>query len=418
MFSPLIKSQPLTDAHKQLMHQQTIAEDSPGDILHDFQILLELLQPHGIELSGVKNLLPVRSLAGINQKLSHPIDIKLSRPVLKSYPYINGLYLLLRTSGLTLLATQGKKQILTLDPAAMRSWETLNLTERYFNLLEIWLQRANPEAIGGYYEPLGILTKILLFWSRIPDKGAVYESYQRQEDLRLPELYNVALLELFGFIAVERGKTEEGKGWRIKRIKRLPFGNAMMGLLSSFSSNFDFENLMLSIEKNEPKLLEWQGAIQPYFPEWRNNLAIAEHEFQTGIFVFKVTLDKAWRRIAMPSQLSLDDLSYAILNAFKFDSDHLYEYCYKDRFGLEARVGHPYLEESPNTDEVRIGDLPLPPGSTMIFHFDFGDDWKFQVLLEQIEPPNTKVKKSKLLESHGKAPKQYPDWDEEDEWDE
>ena len=38
-----------------------------------------------------------------------------------------------------------------------------------------------------------------------PDRGITYESYQQQEDLRLPELYNVALLELFGFIAIEQG---------------------------------------------------------------------------------------------------------------------------------------------------------------------------------------------------------------------
>jgi hypothetical protein len=415
MLTPLIKSQSLSDAHKQLLHQQTISENSPGAILHDFQILLELLQPNGSEVSGVNNLLPVKSLTGINQQLSHPIDVKLSRPLQKSYPYINGLYLLLRTSGLTVIGMQGKKQILTLDPEAMRSWEALNPTERYFNLLEIWLCRVNPETIGDYYDPFDILVKVFLFWSRIPDKGAVYENYQRQNDLKLPELYNVALLELFGFIAIETGKTEDGKGWRIKRIKRLPFGDAMMALLSKFLPNIDISNLFLPEKTDESSIAQWQEVIQPYFPEWQNNLAIGGGEFQEGTFIFKVTLAKAWRRIAIPAQQNLDALAVAILHAFNFACDHLYEFIYKDRFGIQGRVGHPYLNESPSTEEMRVGDLALKPGDRMIFHFDFGDDWEFLVVLEQIEPGKPKGKKSKVLESHGKAPEQYPEWDEEDE---
>ena len=37
--------------------------------------------------------------------------------------------------------------------------------------------------------------------------------------------------------------------------------------------------------------------------------------------------------------------------------------------------------------------------------------------LEQIDPVDPKLKKPKLLESHGKAPEQYPDaedWEDED----
>jgi hypothetical protein len=48
----------------------------------------------------------------------------------------------------------------------------------------------------------------------------------------------------------------------------------------------------------------------------------------------------------------------------------------------------------------------------MEFHFDFGDDWRFDVTLERIEPPDTKVKAPAIIERHGKPPRQYPrcDW--------
>jgi Plasmid pRiA4b ORF-3-like protein len=406
---PSKKAKPLSEAGKQLLRQQPITENSPGTILLDFQTMLELLQPNGIEISGTNSLLPMKSLAGINQKLSHPIDIKLARPQQKSYPYINGLYLLLRASGLSQLTIQGKKQLLILDAEVLRSWATLNPSERYFNLLEIWLRRSDAEILGSYRDPFGMLFRLVAFWSRIPDRGITYESYQRQEDLRLPELYNVALLELFGFIAIEQGETENGKGWRIKHIHCLPFGNAMMDLLVDICGKTDFESWLEQESTNNYAIGEWQPAIKPFFPEWERNIEIPIDEFQEGIFVFKVSLAKACRRIAIPSHLNLDFLSGSILDAFDFDCDHLYEFSYKDRFGIKATVHHPYMEDAPSTDEVLIGDLPLKPGDSMIFHFDFGDDWEFQVLLEQIDPPDAKVKKPKILESHGKAPKQYSD---------
>jgi hypothetical protein len=50
----------------------------------------------------------------------------------------------------------------------------------------------------------------------------------------------------------------------------------------------------------------------------------------------------------------------------------------------------------------------------MTFLFDFGDEWKFDVQLEQLNPENMKVKQPTVLEKGGKrAPKQY--FYEEDE---
>ena len=70
------------------------------------------------------------------------------------------------------------------------------------------------------------------------------------------------------------------------------------------------------------------------------------------------------------------------------------------------------MDEGPYTDEVTIGSLPLEPGQTMQFHFDFGDDWKFDVKLERIEPPGARIKAPRIMEKHGKSPEQYPSWDD------
>ncbi len=49
----------------------------------------------------------------------------------------------------------------------------------------------------------------------------------------------------------------------------------------------------------------------------------------------------------------------------------------------------------------------------MTYTFDFGDNWEFDVKLERVEPaPGKKAKLPRVLETHGKAPEQYPysDW--------
>jgi len=38
---------------------------------------------------------------------------------------------------------------------------------------------------------------------------------------------------------------------------------------------------------------------------------------------------------------------------------------------------HPYMEEAPSTEEVKVGDLQLMPGDTLTYLFDFGDRWLF-----------------------------------------
>jgi hypothetical protein len=113
----------------------------------------------------------------------------------------------------------------------------------------------------------------------------------------------------------------------------------------------------------------------------------------------------------MPAEDTLDDLASWILRSVKFDDDHLYEFNCRDRLGSELSIVHPEMDEGPWTDEIAIGDVPLEPGQTMEFHFDFGDDWRFDVKLERVEPPGAKIKAPAIIERHGKSPEQYPRYD-------
>jgi hypothetical protein len=65
----------------------------------------------------------------------------------------------------------------------------------------------------------------------------------------------------------------------------------------------------------------------------------------------------------------------------------------------------------PFASELRIGDVPLRVSQTMTFLFDFGDNWEFDVTLEQVDPEQVR-EEPRILERHGKAPDQYPGWDD------
>jgi len=73
---------------------------------------------------------------------------------------------------------------------------------------------------------------------------------------------------------------------------------------------------------------------------------------------------------------------------------------------------HPYMEEAPSTEEVKVGDLQLMPGDTLTYLFDFGDRWLFEIQLERIDTPDAEVDSLAVLQSYGKTPEQYPVWDE------
>jgi hypothetical protein len=231
--------------------------------------------------------------------------------------------------------------------------------------------------------------------------------------------YQLALMDLFGIVQVERPEPPVAP-WCPAGIKRLPFGDALFTLIAS---RIDSIESVISVHRNDedqndnpyafPCFGAWRPVFQPFFPEWRECLELPEPERREGTFIFRVSLGKSlWRLIAIPADQTLDDLLHWVLRSVKFDTDHLYNFTYVNRMGIEVRVNDPNSGEPPWTDEVEIGTLSLEPGQTMGLLYDYGDNWEFTIKLERVEPPGTKIKAPHIVESHGKAPKQYGDWDE------
>jgi hypothetical protein len=465
-----------TEADEKCLRDQVITADQPGPVLHDFQIVLDYVGSEGVEAGGKYNLLPIKCIPELDPLLSRPLKLELKRPQLKSHPYLQGLNLLLRASGLSRVEGKGDKARLVLDQEMLAQWDQLNPTEQYFQLLEAWLRFGRGEMVGetrGRSD--GLIFKCLMAWQLLREKRWKANLKEKPENLYVPgfyrDLYLLALMDLFGILKVthapkpvtpwipaaiqttpfgdalfawflksedgEEGKEEERDEAAAPAI--LPFGRFLLEPIPDPELEGDWEDEEwegdeededeAGEEENAPEgdgeeqfiedldefqFGEWQPLFQPFFPEWRNNLKFPEIPPREGTFVFRVNLGKnVWRRIAMPDNATLDDLAYAILDSVDFDDDeHLYEFTYRNRFGGKSSVSHPYMDEGPWGDRVRLATFPLELGQTMEFLFDFGDSWEFDVTLEKIEPPGgkSKIKKPKILEKHGKAPRQYPDW--------
>ncbi len=410
---PITLKDDLSQAHQKILMNQAISEKSPGSILADFETLLRFIGSEGSPVSGRRHYLPLSLLPDINEQLAQPLDIDLKRPLQKSYPHINGLYYLLRMTGMTYLERSGNKFKLVIDDLIKDSWQNLNSTERYFTLLETWVVRGHPEIVGEVHGLSRTPFLDSIFFLKEVVKKGVNVKGNRDVEKSLPYVpgfFAIALMELFGLISVEHSKPVAGKGWRIERLRPTRFGDAIINLLPGYFRSEDYYRTIL--DQRLPAFGVLQSLAKPFFPEWRKNLAAPETKFRNGTYIFRVSIGRSKRWIAVSSSMLFEDLCQTILESFDFDFDHLYQFQFKDRYGLRQNINHPYMEdEPPCTDDTCIGEAMIQPATQMIFLYDFGDNWEFNVTLERIDPVDRNLKEPKMIKAVGEPPEQSGRWE-------
>ena len=410
---------------------QAITDTQPGAVLHDFRVVLDFVGSGGIETGGKYNLLPLKFIGELDARLSRPLKLKLKRPQLRSHPYLLGLNLLLRASGLTVVDGIGEKARLVIDPAMLVQWNALNPTEQYFNLLEAWLRFGRGEMVGeSRGRGDGLLFNCWTIWRSV---AKIHRSLRTAQPKYVHviggsrDLYQLALVDLFGLVAVDHRRQSAGT-WHPSGVKHTPFGDAVLSLLDSrvnvMRDGGPLQGADDDRDEEEPPADAfglWQPVFQPYFPEWRHNLELPELEPREGTFVFRASLDRdIWRLIAMPADATTADLVDWILDCFNFDDDHLYELSYRDRMGVMRKIsGSPFdggYVDDEDGEPIPLGELPIEPGQSMELLYDFGDSWNFSIKLEGIEPPSPKARgkarRPRILKKHGRAPAQYASADD------
>ena len=129
-------------------------------------------------------MLPLKFIEELDQRLSRPLHLEMKRPQLKSHPYLQGLHLLLRASGLSRVEGAGAKARLVVDPEMLAQWNQLNPTEQYFNLLEAWLRFGRPEMVGDDTRGRGdMASRCREAWRSFPEEGEKFDTSRPTEVL-------------------------------------------------------------------------------------------------------------------------------------------------------------------------------------------------------------------------------------------
>ncbi len=404
----------MKDEEKSFLKNAEISETEPGTVIADVEALVRFIET-GKLLATTRHQLPMKSLFAINDSMTSPFQVALARPQQKAFPNLAGLYLVARSAGLVVVDKTGKKPLLKVDESVLGQWRELNATEKYGHLLEAWFLAGDPEIIDeaslrwtGFY----IEVQFTFFdWtedrSLTPKKGIRDGIGNGQSFGYHLGYYNLALLELFGFVRTEKHAVVKGQGWDPGKVSLTTWGEKALPFVLGIVDNARREGLLDGAENEDFKFGFFRKHFQPFFPEWKKDLVLTSGEFRKGRYVFKVSLGRdIWRKIAVSAEHSLDTLASAILDAFDFDHDHLYEFSFRSPRGTTMRYVHEYMDSAPYADETYIGDIPVEVKDVIRFLFDFGDNWVFSVMLEKIED-ETHPRDPEVIEEHGEAPEQY-----------
>ena len=145
----------------------------------------------------------------------------------------------------------------------------------------------------------------------------------------------------------------------------------------------------------------------------------------TDTFILHVALKGAasiYRDIEIGASASLYRLAEAIVSAFGFDFDHAFGFYggapygakrAQPRYELFADVGEAERDVG-SVKKTKIGEAFPAVGQSLVFLFDYGDEWLFQVKLKGTGTKVTKTRYPRVVASHGEAPEQYPEPEEEE----
>ncbi len=131
-----------------------------------------------------------------------------------------------------------------------------------------------------------------------------------------------------------------------------------------------------------------------------------------------------YREIEISASKSLYSLAEAIVSAFGFDFDHAFGF-YSGLTTAAMMRKLPRYELFADMGEVELGVLGVKKihvaqafpviGHSMLFLFDYGDEWRFRVTLKGTGKKIAKGRYPRVVATRGEAPEQYPDPDEDAE---
>ncbi len=143
----------------------------------------------------------------------------------------------------------------------------------------------------------------------------------------------------------------------------------------------------------------------------RQELPRLKKSAATTIHTVKASLHGAkppvWRRLELPSDLTLDVLHEVMQVAFAWHGYHLHQFetaC--GAFGRPDGDGGWGLEDAGDESAVALAQVAVGEKAKIVYVYDFGDDWRHDIVVEKITPALPGVAYPRCTGGRGRAPEE------------
>lgn len=136
--------------------------------------------------------------------------------------------------------------------------------------------------------------------------------------------------------------------------------------------------------------------------------------FGVSTFVLSVQLDDCeptiWRRLAVASDVCLDQLHEVLQSAMGWTGSHLHQFTIgpaaRDPWVLPFLSAYAEREGEDGVPErdVRLDQVLARPGDRLYYDYDFGDGWEHTVTLLEVHPPDARAPRARCLSGARSCP--------------
>lgn len=404
-------------------------------IIKDFDRFVDYIRTAGnLELTkGTANLRAMDLLA-LNGQMGQPVQIAKNKPTHKDFILLTAFYYIGLSAELWIMRRDAKGIFYAMaQPNRMAIYDQMTDDERYGFLLQAYwcyfdMYTAFEDRDFHIYK---FLFEIILAFE-------VGKPSVLRKKFSLPIVKHImVVLSAFGMFKFSIDNKEKAYAGHIfvETITLTEIGKKIISVLNQLSMDWRGLDPKMTEERwakmyeepsdedDMPEFSDFFGQFRSSYPEWdvKTRLFPITSPVVIGVYTFKISLEDCYRVVALHSSATLEDLHHAIQNTFEFDNDHLYAFYMNGHksttpgnlFATPEIDGQ--IDEYPS-DVFALGELGLYVNQYILYVFDFGVNWEFNIEISDFAESNNDKPfiGHKLLKSVGEAPPQYESWDEED----
>lgn len=422
----------------------------PIQLVQDFEKFTKYLEENCVQLTKTKVFISRKYLPGINSQLSIRNDLVSRHSEQEAYPYIHFLYFLVLKGGLFQKVSAKSSQMKLQETNRLLLFRKLSATEKYLFLLEtFWIDMDWDQLQENSYEDVAPSLQIFFNYVAKANQGEIFELDGEILNYRTRNWNHY--LQYFEWLGLWECETDieaieqhyRKNCYFAKKITVTELGMKVIPILL-MKRNLQFWNIPLRQENGEvnptpgalleelifilPQDIErallqqrQEKQVQSFLLPFQDVFPIAdiqkglEREIKKsvdGVYTFKVTYMKGiWRKLVLTGKHTMQDLHLLILEAYEFDDDHLYSFFMDGKKWSRKSIVSPLEHDGQKqADKICIGESGLIQGQSFKYLYDYGDEWTFDIVVEQIIEKDSSQLQPYIKESKGEAPDQYMDW--------